>query len=135
MQSVKYLLDTHTLLWTIGNSKELSKKAIREIKNPDNEILASAVSLWEIAIKYSIGKLEVDFDINKIPEYCNKMGFRLIPLEPAEALECLQLPQKNKHKDPFDRMIIYQCIKNKFTLISTDDRMKLYKDDGLNYIW
>jgi PIN domain nuclease of toxin-antitoxin system len=63
------------------------------------------------------------------------MGFSLISLEPAEALECLQLPQKKNHKDPFDRMLIYQCIKNNYILVSTDDGMELYKEDGLNYIW
>ena len=135
MQSLKLLLDTHTLLWTIGKTKELSKSVIREIKNPNNEILVSAVSLWEIALKQSIGKLEVDFDIKKIPEYCKKMKFELISLDPIDALNSLQLPKKNNHKDPFDRMLIYQCIKNKYTLISKDTRLELYKKDGLKFIW
>jgi len=135
MQPVRLLLDTHTLLWSIGNTKKLSKIIIKVLKNPNNEILVSAVSLWEIALKQSIGKLEVDFDIKKIPEYCNKMGFELIPLEPAEALYSLQLPLKHDHKDPFDRILIYQCIRNGYTLISKDTRLKQYKEDGLNYLW
>jgi PIN domain nuclease of toxin-antitoxin system len=135
MQSLKLLLDTHTLLWAIGKTSELSKTVINAIKNPNSEILVSAVSLWEIALKYSIGKLAVDFDIEKIPEYCKRMDFELIPLEPIDALNALRLPQKDKHKDPFDRMLIYQCIKNKYTLVSRDARNKLYKDDGLTYIW
>jgi PIN domain nuclease of toxin-antitoxin system len=135
MQSVKYLLDTHTLLWAIGNTKELSKTVIQTIKNPDNNILVSAVSLWEISIKYSIGKLEIDFNIEKIPEYCNKMCFDLIPLDPIDALNSLKLPQKNNHKEPFDRMLIYQCIKYDYTLISTDSRLEMYNKDNLKYIW
>jgi PIN domain nuclease of toxin-antitoxin system len=106
MQSLKLLLDTHTLLWAIGETGKLSERAIQEIKNPDNEILVSAVSLWEIALKYTIGKLAVDFDIKDIPEYCQRMSFELIPLEPAEALNSLLLPPKKNHKDPFDRMLI-----------------------------
>ena len=135
MQYLKFLLDTHTLLWAIGNSKKLSKNVINVIKNPDNDILVSAVSFWEIALKSNLGKLEVDFNIKDIPDYCIKMGFELISLEPADALNSFQLSQKNDHKDPFDRMLIYQCIKNKFTLISKDNRISLYKEDGLSFIW
>ena len=129
------MLDTHTLLWAIGNSKKISKKVIQVIENSDNDILASAVSLWEIALKNSIGKLELDFDIYKIPEYCDIMGFKLIPLEPADALNSSKLQFRKDHKDPFDRMLIYQCIKNKYILISRDSRINSYKDDGLNYFW
>jgi len=132
---MKLLLDTHTLLWSIGKTNELSKKVIQEIKNADNEIIVSAVSLWEIALKCSIGRLLVSFDVNKIPEYCRKMGFTLIPLEPVDALGCFHLPQKDSHKDPFDRMLIFQCIKNEYVFVSKDKQMELYKDEGLIYLW
>jgi PIN domain nuclease of toxin-antitoxin system len=133
---MKLLLDTHTLLWAIGKSNELSEKVIQEIKNGDNDILISAVSLWEIALKYSIGKLTIDsFEIENIPKYCDEMGFELIPLEPVDALNSLHLPQKNIHKDPFDRMLIYQCIKNEYIFVSKDTKMKIYKENGLKYIW
>ena len=135
MRPLKLLLDTHALLWAIGKTDELSEKIIREIKNQDNEVLVSAVSLWEIALKNSIGKLSVDFDIKDIPVYCEKMGFELIPLEPVDALNSLRLPRKNNHKDPFDRMLICQCIINKYTLASRDTRMEMYKEDGLKFIW
>jgi PIN domain nuclease of toxin-antitoxin system len=130
------LLDTHTLLWSIGKSDELSQNVKNELMNPRNKIVVSAISLWEIALKYSVGKLRIDsFDIKDIPKYCEKMGFELLPLEPIEALNSLQLPQKEKHKDPFDRMLIYQCIQNKFTLVSRDSKTALYKEDGLKYLW
>lgn len=95
----------------------------------------SAVSLWEIALKQRIGKLELDFDIENIPEYCKKMKFDLIPLEPLDDLNSFQLSLKESHKDPFDRMLIYQCIKNDYSLISKDERIELYKKDGLRLIW
>jgi PIN domain nuclease of toxin-antitoxin system len=132
---MKILLDTHTLLWTIGKTSELSEKVIQEIKNPDNEVLISAVSLWEIALKSSIKKLTVTFQIKDIPVYCEKMGFELIPLDPKDALNSLRLPRKTNHKDPFDRMLIYQCICNNYTLASKDSRMEMYKKDGLRCIW
>jgi PIN domain nuclease of toxin-antitoxin system len=133
---MKLLLDTHTLLWSIGKSNELSEKAIQEIKNTHNEILVSAVSLWEIALKYNIGKLILDsLDIERIPEYCEEMGFEFIPLEPVDALNSFSLPQKNIHKDPFDRMLIYQCIKNGYIFVSKDTKIEIYKKDGLKCIW
>jgi PIN domain nuclease of toxin-antitoxin system len=132
---MKLLLDTHTLLWSIGKTNELSGKVIQEIKNADNEIFVSAVSLWEIALKSSIGRLFVSFNINKIPDYCRRMRFTLIPLEPLDALSSMNLPQKDSHKDPFDRMLIFQCIKNEYVFVSKDTQMELYKDEGLIYLW
>jgi PIN domain nuclease of toxin-antitoxin system len=133
---MKLLLDTHTLLWSIGKSDELSKKVIEALENGNNDILISAVSLWEIALKHGLGKLVIgSFDIKDIPHYCKKMGFELIPLEPVEALESFKLSQKENHKDPFDRMLICQCIRNKYTFVSRDDKIRKYKEDGLKYIW
>ena len=129
------LLDSHVLLWAIGKTNALSERVKHEIKDPGNKVLVSAVSLWEISLKHSIGKLAVDFDIQKIPEYCKKMVFELIPLDPVEALQSLSLPPKTNHKDPFDRMLIYQCIKNGYTLASRDNRIEQYKEDGLKFIW
>ena len=123
------------MLWAIGKTGELSETVINELKNPDNEVFVSAVSLWEIALKYSIGKLIVNFNIMDIPEYCERMGFELIPLEPAEALNSLSLMQKDNHKDPFDRMLIYQCITGKYILVSKDKKIESYKEAGLKYIW
>ena len=132
---MKLLLDTHTLLWSIGKTSELSRKAISEITSVNNEVFVSAVSLWEIALKCSVGKLFVDFEIKDIPVYCERMGFELIPLKPLESLNSLLLPSKNDHKDPFDRMLIYQCIANEYTLISKDAKIRIYKENGLKYIW
>jgi len=129
------LLDTHILLWAIGKTYELSEKVKREITNPDNTILVSAVSLWEIALKHSLGKLVVDFDIQEIPHYCERMLFELTPLNPVEALMSMHLPSKPNHKDPFDRMLIYQCITNGYTLVSRDKAIEIYKKDGLKLIW
>ena len=132
---MKLLLDTHILLWVIGKTDELSEKVKHEIENPDNSILISAVSLWEIALKFSLGKLNVNFDIQKIPEYCRKMLFEFLPLNPEEALMSLHLPQKMNHKDPFDRMLIYQCLTNGYILVSKDKRIEQYEKEGLKLIW
>ncbi|MCL2214290.1 MAG: type II toxin-antitoxin system VapC family toxin [Treponema sp.] len=97
--------------------------------------MVSAVSLWEIALKCSIGKLKINFMPSDIPEYCEEMKFSLIPLEPLDAIKSMQLPYRNEHKDPFDRMLIYQCINNDYILMSKDTQVKIYKDDGLQFFW
>ena len=129
------MLDTHALLWVIGKSDELSPQVFKDITNSANEVYISAVSIWEIALKCSIGKLKLSFAVEDIPKYCEQMGFYLIPLGPLEALDSLKLPQNENHKDPFDRMLIYQCIRRNYTLVSKDSKMKFYKDSGLNHIW
>jgi PIN domain nuclease of toxin-antitoxin system len=129
------LLDTHTLLWAIGQSNELSKKAIKEIENVNNEILVSAISLWEIALKAGIGKLKLSFPVASIADYCEKMRFTFLPLNPLDALNSKDLPFKANHKDPFDRLLIYISIKYGYVFVSRDGRMKFYKNNGLTVLW
>ncbi len=129
------MLDTHVLLWTIGDSDKLSTRIVRQITNKENQVFVSAISLWEIALKCSIGKLELNFAPENIPKYCQQMDINFIPLLPTEALEFLKLPTKKDHKDPFDRMLVYQSIKGDYTLVSRDNKMKFYEKDGLKSIW
>jgi len=131
----KLVLDTHTLLWAIGDSDKLPKQVVQLIANKENRIFVSTISLWEIAIKLNIGKLNLNFSPDDILAYCQRMGVEFIPLEPLDALGFLKLPTKKEHKDPFDRMLIYQCIKGSYTLVSRDDKMKFYETDGLKCIW
>jgi PIN domain nuclease of toxin-antitoxin system len=131
----KLMLDTHVLLWTIGNSDKLSPQTVEQINDKNNEIFVSAISLWEIVLKQSIGKLELNFEVEDIPTYCKQMGFYLIPLKPLEVLGFLKLPQKKNHKDPFDRMLICQCIANDYVLVSKDEKMAEYRDNGLKCLW
>ena len=131
----RLMLDTHVLLWAIGNSAELSSRVAECIRNRENKIFVSAISLWEISLKCSVRKLELSFAIEDIPKYCEQIGFNLIPVMPLEALGFLKLPQKQNHKDPFDRMLIYQCISGRYSLLSRDEQMKRYANDGLECIW
>ena len=129
------MLDTHVLLWAIGNSDKLPPLITEQLCDRNNEVFVSAVSLWEIVLKQSIDKLELNFAIDDIPKYCQEMGFYLIPLTPLEVLDFLKLPTMKNHKDPFDRMLICQCIANDCILVSKDAKMAEYKDIGLKCIW
>ncbi|MDR0874014.1 MAG: type II toxin-antitoxin system VapC family toxin [Prevotellaceae bacterium] len=132
----KYLLDTHILIWAIAKNDELSAEVIELLKNSRNSIFVSAVSLWEIALKHSLGKLELEnFEINNLLDYCKKAEFELLPLAPTTALQSINLSRKINHKDPFDRMIIWQAIKYNMPLISKDGLFEQYKQDGLQIIW
>ena len=132
----KYLLDSHTLIWAIGNSKRLPKQVLEILQDGDTQVFVSAVSLWEIAIKHGKGKLNLEkFQIQNIPDYCKEMELQQIPLMPDVAIGYSMLPFYENHKDPFDRMLIYQCIRGDYTLISRDDKMRVYVKDGLKCIW
>ena len=132
----KYLLDTHTLIWAIVDKNKLPELVLKILQDSDNQLFVSAVSFWEIAIKYGKGKLDLEnFQIGDIPDYCTRLEIEQIPLMPEEAINYSKFPFSENHKDPFDRMLIYQCIRNNYTLISKDGKMENYKNNGLEYIW
>ena len=133
---MRYLLDTHTLLWSIGQSYRLSTTARDLIRDRANEIAVSSVSLWEISLKYGIGKLVLgSMAPDDIPAHCDSLGFRLVQLDPADASTYHTLPRMAEHRDPFDRMLVHQCIRMRAHLISRDARMECYKPYGLGCIW
>jgi PIN domain nuclease of toxin-antitoxin system len=132
----KYLLDTHTFIWAIVDDDKLSKPVLNLLQDNDNLLFVSAVSFWEIAIKHGKGKLDLEnFQIQNISDYCRKLGIKPIPLASEDAINYSNFPFSKDHKDPFDRMLICQCIANDYILVSKDAKMEMYKDDGLKCIW
>jgi PIN domain nuclease of toxin-antitoxin system len=132
---MKYLLDTHAFLWALGQSKDLPEEVSRELKNPNNEVYVSAVTFWEISIKTRIKKL----DLGGIPSedllsLAEKLDFQVIDLTPEEANTYVNLAE-NTHNDPFDRMLIWQCIRRNMTIISKDIEFIKFKDYGLKVLW
>jgi len=132
---MKYILDTHVFLWSIANTKELSKNAIKVIKNPDNEIYVSSVTLWEIAIKTRIGKLDIEgISIDELPSIIEKMEYSQISLTSEDALGYINLKEIT-HKDPFDRMLIWQCMSRNMIMISKDTEFPKFVPFGLKLFW
>ena len=108
---------------------------IRPIEGPDNEIFVSAVSFWEIATKFRKGKLDLD-GLQPI-DFVDKaaaMDIEIIPLAADEAATVNNLIEQT-HFDPFDRMLIWQAIHRKLTLISRDPEFQNFEPDGLKLIW
>ena len=131
-----YLLDTHVLLWSIGQSHLLSATARNMIRDRVNEVVVSSVSLWEISLKYGIGKLVLgSMAPDDIPGYCDRLGFRILSLDPESASTYHTLPRVAEHRDPFDRMLVHQCIRQRATLVTGDSRLAHYERYGLARIW
>ena len=124
-----YLLDTHTLLWFLRDSPQLSKKAL-EIVTTENKVYVSIASLWEIAIKKSIGKLEFEHSIEKIAELCHEKDILILQIQPKYFDKIIKLP--NIHNDPFDRLIISQAIIENLVIITKDTIIPKY---SVKTIW
>ena len=119
-----YLLDTNALLFFLYDSEKFSKRAADVIYHNDEKICVSIVSLWEIAIKSSIGKLEIKSSISKIAETCEKEQFDILPIKPFHLDKIGRLPMI--HGDPFDRLIISQAIAENLIIITKDGTIPLY---------
>ncbi|MDE0711065.1 MAG: type II toxin-antitoxin system VapC family toxin [Rhodospirillales bacterium] len=133
---MNYLLDTHALLWSIGQSHRLSRVAQSLIRDPSNEVQVSSVSLWEISLKYGIGKLLLgSIAPDDIPAHCEILGFRIIQLDPGDASTYHTLPRLVGHRDPFDRMLVHQCIRRRACLVTCDTRLAGYEPHGLTRTW
>jgi PIN domain nuclease of toxin-antitoxin system len=130
---VKYLVDTHVLLWSFFETKKLTKNIKAILLDEDNDIYYSPINLWEISIKYGLKKLDLKgytpetfFEVLDNSYYlCKGIGKR-------EIITNYKLPMY--HKDPFDRYLIWESIKNDFILLSADNSMEQYKKEGLKVI-
>ena len=129
------LLDTHVFLWSLFTPDKLSKAVIREIKTPNNDVAVSVVTFWEISLKYALGKLELTgVKPEELPDFAAQMNLEILPITAAEASSFHKLPRLS-HKDPFDRIIIWQAIQRKMTLVSKDRDFKAYHKFRLRTFW
>lgn len=120
---MRALLDTHILLWCLQGSKKLPAQAIDIIQSAD-EVYASVASLWEIAIKYSLGKLDLDIAFAELDKAIVASGYEYLPVEAAHTVQLVELP--HLHNDPFDRMLIAQSIAEPLRLVTSDAQVARY---------
>ena len=133
---MKYLLDTHAFIWAVLSTNKLSQTAQNIIINKNNHIYVSTVSLWEIALKAKMHKFSFEnINIKDFPQYAKDMDFSILALQEDEAISFHELPAKDNHKDPFDRMLIWQAITHEMTMISKDSLFEQYTQNGLRLIW
>ncbi len=122
---MRILLDTCTFLWLITDDTALSASARNAFVDPDNEVYLSAVSVWEIAVKHSLGKLPLPISPERfIPDQRERHGITPLPLEERAILYVSKLPLL--HRDPFDRALVCQAIHHELTLLTPDPLITQY---------
>jgi PIN domain nuclease of toxin-antitoxin system len=121
---LKFLLDTHTLLWHLGNASKLSNIAENIIENFQNEIFVSIASVWEVAIKINLRKLSFNGGTKELVNLINQNNFILQDISPQHIFEMEKLPLH--HRDPFDRIIIATAISQNLCILSKDENFGKY---------
>ena len=131
---MRFLLDTHVLLWMFDESSQIPPKIRDVIANTENKGFVSIASLYEIAIKKNIGKLYTQNSIKIFADEIGKVGLELIPITTKQLEEYVVLPINSSHKDPFDRLLIATAIAENLSLITADEKFRLYSS-LVNIIW
>jgi PIN domain nuclease of toxin-antitoxin system len=130
---MNYILDTHYILWTLFEPNKISDTILEIFKDENHSKTVSGISLWEISLKFSLGKLELHgTNPDEIYEKVIESGFDVIPIENEILVSYYKLPKKNSHRDPFDRLLIWQAINANLILITNDKLIEQYIEDGLN---
>ena len=125
-----YLIDTCAFLWSIGDDPSLSKKA-REIIEAGDGLYLSQTTLWEIAVKKTINKLELEEDTQGLVDMCDESNITILPIENRYFETIQKLPYI--HGDPFDRLIMATALENDLTLLTNDKEIKKYKE--IKQLW
>ena len=124
------LLDTHAIIWFLNGDPQLSHPAKLALEDRSARRLISIVSIWEMAIKIPLGKLELRRDFSDLPEFVRANGFEMLPIAFAHADAFRHLPLH--HRDPFDRMLLSQASVEDLTIVTRDEHFPAY---GLPILW
>lgn len=128
---MRVLLDTHSLLWFLAGDERLSERAREMVEDGQNEVLTSIASLWEAAIKHSLGKLDLGRPFAElIPDQLEANSISVLSIEVPHVVRLIALPFH--HRDPFDRLIIAQSLVEDLPLIGLDSDFDLY---GVRRVW
>ena len=123
-----FLLDTHSLLWALFDATKLPSRVAGILSVAEN-LFTSVASLWEIAIKQSLGKLEIEYDPLEIALFCEKKSISILPILPRHLLLLRDLPPL--HKVPFDRLIVAQARDENFVIVTKDSNIAKYQVETL----
>jgi PIN domain nuclease of toxin-antitoxin system len=122
---MRILLDTHIFLWFISGDTQLSTDVRDAIRNPDNEVYLSAISVWEAIVKYQLGKLPLpEHPETYLPKQRDLHQIASLDLNESSVLQLAKLPPL--HRDPFDRMLICQALQNGLTIATVDAAVRAY---------
>jgi PIN domain nuclease of toxin-antitoxin system len=127
---VRLLVDTHVLLWSAETPEKLSAAARRELQDASNALFFSAASIWEIAVKISVGKLNLSMSPGRLVESLTNSDFTELSITSSHAAKVASLPLH--HRDPFDRLLVAQAEIEQLVLVSKDDGLDAY---GIRRLW
>lgn len=133
---MNYLLDTHVCFWAVYEKAKLSVTVRNILQDPENQITVSAISFWEIAIKYRLGKFpEFDTDLTEFIAALIQSGFTLLPIKNEHFIAYFNYPHFSAdHKDPFDRLLLVTADLEKAEFITKDEKFDVYKE-RMNIVW
>ncbi|WP_295383903.1 type II toxin-antitoxin system VapC family toxin [uncultured Thiodictyon sp.] len=121
---MRLLLDTHIALWALTDDPRLSEQARALINDPANQVMVSAATVWEIAIKHALGRDTMPISGDEALDWFRQAGYDLLPISPTHAAALEHLP--DHHRDPFDRLLVAQAITEPLRLLSRDPRVIRY---------
>lgn len=128
---MRVLVDTHALLWFLTADSRLSEQARELISTADNEVLVSIATLWEIAIKASLGRIDLGSTFAEfVTEQVENNGFSVLPIALEHLARLAELPFH--HRDPFDRLLVAQALAEGIPLISADGS---FRDYDVKLLW
>ena len=132
---MKYVIDKHIFLWLLFEPKKIPDHIIELLSNAANHIAITSISFWEISLKFNLGKLELHGVLpDELPKLAQKMGLDIEEIGADEMAGFYKLPKHDKHKDPFDRIVIWHCITIDAILVSYDGKFEDYESDGLKVL-
>ncbi|GAA3992216.1 type II toxin-antitoxin system VapC family toxin [Mucilaginibacter dorajii] len=121
---MQLLIDTQAILWFQASDDRLSKQAKQLIDDPNNRCYVSIASMWEMAIKVALNKLQIEIGYENLHDYLRASRFDILDINQSHLNKIISLP--HHHGDPFDRLIISQAITENLTIISADQHFKAY---------
>ena len=118
------------------DTKKIPKKTFEILEDENNTVYISSMSFWEIAIKVQSKKLELHgINVLQLPHIARQLNFTILDPQTYDYVSISQIPLKENHHDPFDRMLIQQAIRNDLVLISKDEKFQQYEENGLQLMW
>ena len=132
---MKYLVDTHYLLWSLIEPDRLDHRTRSILQNTEDIKQVSVISFWEISLKYALGKLKLTGTTpEELVTSAEESGYQVLDLDASVVAGAHNLPFHADHKDPFDRLLIWQCIQQGVTMLTADSRFAEYRRDGLKLV-
>lgn len=123
---MRFLLDTHVLLWALVAPGRIPAATRARLESPEHQVIFSAASIWEIAIKARIGRLKLPLPVEEVVAAAIRTGFEELPVRASHAAATARLPMH--HRDPFDRLLVAQAVQEPARLLTVDRGLRSYSD-------